>query len=794
MDLVDIRRKLSISVLLVEVAMCAGQVFAAPIRISSGEWVMSADPETETFSVQAGRLGTLLEHGRLWVRTGDELKAVTGWTVREGDGVVEIRSEKPRMGWKLRVAGDDLQISSTDYGSVVTADVPSDVDRVFVRLMDRDGAPVIWSGTGEVHEGYGGSYTRNPSFLPRRNPDVMYVRLGRTEGAGFHSLFDRDTDTAIDFPEDAVLHRMESNQDIVRVTMPVAGNALIRVEKDYYTRVLGVPYYSKYDDRHFPTAPIVWSSWTSYYEAVREQDITRNADWLGTHLKPYGFGYVELDDGYDRGPKGEHYWIENWDTTKFPHGAAWLTRYIHDRGMKAGVWLVPNSYAGALKDHPDRYVYDKKGSVLLDYTTPALDQTNPANLEFLRHEFGILDGWGFDYYKFDGEHAIPKYVPTADLSRLHDPKADFLESYRKRVKLIRETIGADRFIESCPAGTPLNSIGLVDSYFNGDDLYNNWQGMYPLFSSISSNLFLNHLLVYVMPGEGIELGEPMTVEEAKTKRPPIVVETEKSREDPMTGFGVTDAEARTLVSYVAMTGVVYPLASVMPELPEERVQLLKATMPTLAVMPVDLFSRGNDNSWNTFRHERPDSYIHNYPEILDLKVNAAAGQYDLVGITNWRSTPAVRELDVAEKLGLDPKASYLAFDFWNQGLAGVFGKSLKLEVGPHDTRVLAIHRLQGRPQLVGNSRHISGSFSVLANSWDTDHQVLSGKAQTVGSDTYTAWIYCPKGFTVRSVQAALAGGKTVNVEHSAKGELVGISFEGGGKIVDWSVEFARAER
>jgi hypothetical protein len=110
--------------------------------------------------------------------------------------------------------------------------------------------------------------------------------------------------------------------------------------------------------------------------------------------------------------------------------------------------------------------------------------------------------------------------------------------------------------------------------------------MYPLFSSIVSNLFLNHLLVYVMPGEGIELGEPMTVDEARTKRPPIVLATEKSREDPMTGFGVSDAEARTLVSYVAMTGVVYPLASVMTELPDSRVQLLKVTMPTLPVMPI----------------------------------------------------------------------------------------------------------------------------------------------------------------------------------------------------------------
>jgi hypothetical protein len=212
------------------------------------------------------------------------------------------------------------------------------------------------------------------------------------------------------------------------------------------------------------------------------------------------------------------------------------------------------------------------------------------------------------------------------------------------------------------------------------------------------------------------------------------------------------------------------------------------TMPTLPVMPVDLFSRGNDNNWDTFRHERPDFYIHNYPEILDLKVNALARRYDLVGITNWRSAPAVHNLDVAAKLNLDPAASYVAFDFWNQKLAGVFEKDLTLEVGPHDTRVLAIHRVEGRPQLVGNSRHISGSFSVLANAWDPDQLVLSGKAQTVGEDTYTAWIYCPKGFALQKVEADVSG-KPTKVDHSDKAELVGISFRGGGEAVNWSARF-----
>ena len=84
--------------------------------------------------------------------------------------------------------------------------------------------------------------------------------------------------------------------------------------------------------------------------------------------------------------------------------------------------------------------------------------------------------------------------------------------------MIRDTLGPHRFIEGCPSGTPLIGIGFFNSYYNGDDVYNNWQGMHCLFSSINDNAFLNHLVVYVMPGEGMELLPRMTVEEANKQR------------------------------------------------------------------------------------------------------------------------------------------------------------------------------------------------------------------------------------------------------------------------------------
>jgi len=570
----------------------------------------------------------------------------------------------------------------------------------------------------------------------------------------------------------------------------VPGDSLVRLISDYYTRVLGVPFYIPLDDSHFRKAPALWCSWDSCYGDVREQDITRNADWIGAHLKPYGFDYIVLDDGYDRGRNGEHYWIDNWNRQKFPHGPKWLTDYIKSKGLRAGIWLVPNASAGAVDEHPDWYLRDKQGKLIRDYKTPALDSTNPQVLDFLRREFETLDEWGFEYYKFDGEYAIPKYVPAVDTSLLHDKSIDPIVAYRNRLKLIRSVIGPERFIEGCPAGTPLNGIGYFNSYFNGEDLYGSWQGNYAFFSSINANAFLNHIVAYNMAGEGIEIGPPMSVEEAAKKRPAPVVEVARTRENPLVGFGTTLAEARTLATYASLTGVVYSLSSVMPELPEERVQLLKMTLPTMPIVPIDLFSRGTDMPlWGLFKHTTPDYYIHHYPEILDLKVNAKSGSYDVVGLTNWRSWEETRDLSFGDKLGLDPASRYIVFDYWAQKLVGVFNDRMPVQIDPHDTRVFLIHPWLNRPQLIGTSRHITGAYSIESLSWDNSANRLRGTSDTVAGDPYTLWFYVPNGAGVSQLRVRAKNGQDVPAEQEQIGNTLKITFQGQGALVDWEVEF-----
>lgn len=770
-------------------------LWASQVVLSRSGWSIAADPSTARLTISHAKLGVVFQDVKLEVSSCGHLVPAEDWLAElMPEDKLSLKTRNPQTAWIFEVSGDELRISTTSTQAVLLGQAPAPAQRILARLLDREGTPVDWVGTGEVAVTYGGAYTHNSSFLPRRNPEVAYFALGQVAGRGIHSLFDRPSDMAIDFPESTTFSRNGMDSDLLDVVMTVPGNAAVRVIPDYFTKALGMPFYVPYDDSHFPAAPMVWSSWTSYYEGVRESDIVQNTDWIAAHLLPYGFRFVQLDDGYDRGPNGEHSWTTNWNQTKFPHGAKWLADYIHSKGLRPGIWLVPNSHGPSLAGHPDWYIYYKDGKVVLDYNTPALDSTNPAVLDFLHQEFSTIAGWGYEYFKIDGEHAMPKYVPNVDLTRLYDKNIDPLLAYRNRLGVIRKAIGPNSFVEGDIAGTPLNGVGYIDAFFNGDDLYDNWQGMYSLFSSINANVFFNHITAYTMPGEGMALEPHTTFEEGAKKRNSTVVATERDREFPLTGFGTTLAEARTIVSIVALSGVVYSIASVMPELPAERIELLKKTLPTLPIFPVDLFSRGTSMGWDKFKHTTPDDYIHNYPEIADVKVQAPAGNYDVVAMTNWRSWRDNRDLLFDAKLGLDPDASFVIFDFWNQRIEGVFKNRISVEIPPHDTRVLAIHPLLNHPQLVGESRHISGAYSVLNVDWSDSTKTLSGSVQGVPGDPYKLWIYVPEGQIVSQVNARVHGGRTLQADHEQGRNSLSVSFPGFSEPVDWEVVFTQAQR
>ena len=52
------------------------------------------------------------------------------------------------------------------------------------------------------------------------------------------------------------------------------------------------------------TPPMGWNSWDSYGLTIRDSEVRANAQWMAAHLKPYGWQYIVVDEGwYLRNPE-----------------------------------------------------------------------------------------------------------------------------------------------------------------------------------------------------------------------------------------------------------------------------------------------------------------------------------------------------------------------------------------------------------------------------------------------------------------------------------------------------------
>ena len=86
------------------------------------------------------------------------------------------------------------------------------------------------------------------------------------------------------------------------------------------------------------TPPIMgWSSWNTYRININEQLIKKQADAIiDRGLKTVGYRYINIDDGFFgwRDESG----ILHTHPKRFPNGLENIVKYIHDKGLKAGIY------------------------------------------------------------------------------------------------------------------------------------------------------------------------------------------------------------------------------------------------------------------------------------------------------------------------------------------------------------------------------------------------------------------------------------------------------------------------
>ena len=200
-------------------------------------------------------------------------------------------------------------------------------------------------------------------------------------------------------------------------------------------------------------------SWYNYYQDINENIILQNLD----EIAAAGHKLFQIDDGYQTFV-GDFTHI---DPKKFPNGMRSVSDKIHEKGMKAGIWMAPvccETNSEIAKEHPDWLIKDEKGNPMY------------VGCSWSRH-------YAYDIYNKEVRKYLKKILKFMVVDNKYDfLKLDFLYSaccgYRTdktRAQVMRDTM---QFIrdnsfgaEILGCGVPLvSAAGLVDYCRIGPDV------------------------------------------------------------------------------------------------------------------------------------------------------------------------------------------------------------------------------------------------------------------------------------------------------------------------------------
>ena len=122
-----------------------------------------------------------------------------------------------------------------------------------------------------------------------------------------------------------------------------------------------------------PTPPMGWMTWNLFQDRIDEQLIREMADaMVDGGFRDAGYEYIFIDDCWQGGRDNRNNLIP--DPQKFPSGMKALADYVHDRGLKLGIYS------------------DAAQLTCAGYT---------ASLGFEEQDARTFASWGIDYLKYD---------------------------------------------------------------------------------------------------------------------------------------------------------------------------------------------------------------------------------------------------------------------------------------------------------------------------------------------------------------------------------------------------------
>ena len=531
-----------------------------------------------------------------------------------------------------------------------------------------------------------------------------------------------------------------------------------------------------------PTGYMSWYA-EKYGGALNETAVVEIARFLKETFGDYGYDFVQIDDLWQNGSKSngpaKDFTKVN-PTGPYPGGMKPVADRISEIGLTPGLWILPFAI-----NHTDEILSDRKHLIALkpdgspyevNWSGTALDLTLPEALQYVRKIIGLaVKEWGYSYLKLDGLHigmASDQTYTHHDYVEdkygdvvFNDKNQSNMQAGRAGLKAVREAAGEQTFILGC--AVPQNerslamTLGLVDAMRVGPDNAVRWGDPSERTSVVGA--LRSSAVLYFLNGR-VWWNDPDAIYARNSC--------------PLT-------EVRCYAGWVALTGMLNNQTDWAPDYSNERIELLRRTMPNhqlTSVHPVDFLENDPARIWK-----------------LDYKIDGEA--FTVVGLFNWEDKEVTIDVTL-ERLGLDPQDTYAGFEFWENKVVGPFVNKISSTLPGRHSEIISLQKTGDRPLLLGTSRHVTqGAVDLKMLQWNAPDKVWSGTSLVVKDDPYELRIYTgDKGKGKSSWEAVEAvvsetgqkAGVTVKVTNER--DLSRIVFLAPSNCeINWSVLFRKLE-
>ena len=530
---------------------------------------------------------------------------------------------------------------------------------------------------------------------------------------------------------------------------------------------------------HLLPQPSGYCTWYSNVHggAGTESGTREFMDVAAEKLVPFGFNLFQIDDHWQmgnstNGPR-KNFTAHN-PNGPYPSGMKPTADYIKSKGVTAGIWIMASS-----GNWNDPYYADKQSffvKAAVDYPAPGqknthrygqtsqkgkpyetfwggtcFDFTRPEVCEYVEKELHQASAdWGYRYFKLDGlwtamgcmQNYVNDGYEVDDLGDqiFSDPSVPQVATFRKALGIYKKSTD-NAFVLGCTVAQNMRSMGasygLVDAIRIGPDNGASWGGICTGPIRGSARYFYNARVWYNDP-------DPVYVRD-----------------------NVPINQSQLITTWASVSGALYLFSDWLPALSEPRVDLLRRTMAPhkcTNVRPVDLFSSKLANFWRLSKDD-----------------------YAILAIYNWNDRNVLAVDRTLDKLDLDPTATYVGFDFWNNAFVAPFKGSLVCTLPAASCRALSLRKVTGAPVLVSTSRHVcSPLFEVENETWDAQSKTLSGTSTVVANDEYELRIVAEN---FKAVKATFDGADApVTISQDGPTVRVRVLPDKSGKV-SWLVQF-----